>query len=209
MVRRPWPTGVNGRVAARERDARDASSTCSMPGTSGQTIASSVDHHRLMAVADVVGEERPLRRRPRLDHEHRLRPLDDGHDQRAPRRARSSRRRAARCRAAAPCRTRRRRPTAAGRAPSADPPSRASPCRARTRAPRPAASPRDTTSRDDGQRLECSRARSRHETRRTLSRRASVRATFWTCSQNRKYRCASGSTSAGSHVSSSPSARTS
>ena len=48
-----------------------------MPGTSGQTIASSVNHQRLMAVADVIREQAPLARRARLDHEHRLRPLDD------------------------------------------------------------------------------------------------------------------------------------
>ncbi len=38
------------------------------------------NHQRLVAVADGVRKERPLGRRPRPDHEHRLGPLDDDDD---------------------------------------------------------------------------------------------------------------------------------
>ena len=38
------------------------------------------DHHRLMAVADVVREQRPLGTRRRFDHEDRLVLLHDAHD---------------------------------------------------------------------------------------------------------------------------------
>ncbi len=39
------------------------------------------DHDRLMTVADVIGEERPLRCAARLDDEDRFRPFDHGDDQ--------------------------------------------------------------------------------------------------------------------------------
>ena len=42
-----------------ERNARDSWSTCSIPGRSAQTSSSSVDHHRLMAVADVIARTAP------------------------------------------------------------------------------------------------------------------------------------------------------
>ena len=87
-----------------------------MPGTSGQTIASSVDHQRLVAVADVIREERPLGRRARARRRTPAPRARRPRRRRSAARGRSSRRRAAPCRAAAPCRTRARRPSGAGAA---------------------------------------------------------------------------------------------
>ena len=42
-------------------------------GTNDRSVG---QHHRLMAIADVIGEQSPLACRPGLDHEHRFRPLD-------------------------------------------------------------------------------------------------------------------------------------
>ena len=118
-------TGVNGWIRSRERDARGTRAPAPCPARPADDRLVG-HHHRLVAVADVVGEQRPLRRRPRLDDEHRFGPLDHGHDDRAARRGRSSRR----SRSTVPRGERRAeldaavRPAAAAR-PEAAPPSRA------------------------------------------------------------------------------------